>query len=53
MDGPALFGDSPDHGADSSLDGADAMRGGPGSDDLHGCGGDDLTTRTSCQCSRT
>jgi len=42
MDGPALFGDSPEHGADSSLDGGDAVKGGPGSDDLHGFGGDDL-----------
>ncbi len=42
MDGPALYGDSPDHEADSPLDGGDAIRGGPGSDALHGFGGDDL-----------
>ncbi len=42
MDGPALFGDSPDHESNSSLDGDDAVRGGPGSDALHGFGGDDL-----------
>ncbi|MDP9475255.1 MAG: hypothetical protein M3R38_06100 [Actinomycetota bacterium] len=42
MDGPALFGDSPDHRANSSLDGDDTLKGGPGSDDLHGFGGDDL-----------
>lgn len=42
MDGPALYGDSPDHEADSSLDGDDAVRGGAGSDALHGFGGDDL-----------
>ena len=42
MDGQALYGDSPDHEADSSLDGDDVLRGGPGSDDLHGFGGNDL-----------
>ena len=42
MDGPALYGDSPDREANSSLDGDDAVRGGPGSDGLHGFGGDDL-----------
>ncbi len=41
-DGPALYGDSPDHEADSSLDIDDAVRGGPGSDGLRGFGGDDL-----------
>jgi Ca2+-binding RTX toxin-like protein len=42
MDGAALFGDSPDHQVDSSLDGNDAVRGDPGNDDLHGLGGGDL-----------